>query len=140
MNRFGYLHDRLFWVSSAAYAFNRLFLKFHLAALRDSHFHFVWSLFHSHFDDLLLLPVALPVVLWIQRLLGLRKNDFPPSWTEMVLHLGIWSVMCKFVGPFWLKVGTADPWDLMAFTLGGVAACLWWNRSAEKFVPQCHEF
>jgi hypothetical protein len=140
MNRFGYLRDRLFWLSAAAYSFNRLYLKFHLTALRASPFHFVWSFFHSHFDDLLLMPAALPVVLWMQRFTGLRKNDLPPSWMEMIFHLAIWSVICKVVGPFWLKIGTADPWDVLAFTFGGVAAWFWWNRSRKNHALLGHEF
>lgn len=132
MNRFGYLQDRLFLTSFAAYSLNRLILKSYLGRLRHTSFDFVWSFSHSHFDDLLLIPVALPVMLWIQRLAGLRKNDFWPGWSEMFLHLVIWSVMCKFVGPFWLHLGTPDPWDLLAYAAGGVAACLWWNCSREK--------
>ena len=135
MNRFGYLRDPVFWVSSAAYAFNRLFLRSHLGALRHSSFDFVRAFFHSHFDDLLLIPAALPLALWIQRELGLRKHDLPPTWPEMLGHLTVWSVMCKGVGPFWLHIGTPDPWDLVAYAAGGVLACLWWNRRAFRPSP-----
>jgi len=132
MTRFGYLHDRLFWFASAAYALNRLILKSHLGALRHSHLDFVWSFFHSHFDDLLLIPAALPVVLWVQRLLGLRKHDGPPTWREVWPHLLIWSVMCKFVGPYWLHIGTPDPWDIAFFAAGGLAAFAWWNHAVRQ--------
>jgi hypothetical protein len=128
MNRFGYLHDRLFGFSLAAYVLNRLVVLPHLAGFLHSHLHWAWPFLHSHFDDLLLMPAALPVVLWIQRLTGLRKHDLPPTWSELFLHLTIWSVMCKIVGPFYCHIGVADPWDVLFFAAGGIAACLWWNR------------
>ncbi len=85
------------------------------------------------------MPVALPVVLWLQRLGGVRKQDHPPSWLEMVLHLAVWAVMCKIGGPVYLHIGVADPWDVAFFATGGGAACLWWNRPAWENVPARHE-
>jgi hypothetical protein len=128
MKRFGYLHDRLFGCSLAVYAINRLAIRPHLAGYFQAHLPWVWPFLHSHLDDLLLMPAALPVVLWLQRLTGLRKHDQPPGWGEMFGHLAIWSVMCKIVGPFHYHIGVADPWDVLFFAGGGVAACLWWHR------------
>jgi hypothetical protein len=133
MKRFGYLHDRLFGFALMAYAVNRLVVLPHLAGFFHTHLHWAWAFLHSHFDDSLLMPAALPVVLWIQRITGLRKNDLPPTWPEMFSHLAIWSVMCKVVGPFYDHIGVADPWDVLFFTAGGFAACLWWNRPVEQF-------
>ena len=128
MSRFAYLRDHLFWISLATYAINRLLIRPHCGPFINAHAHWLWEFSHSHLDDCLLIPAALPVVLWLQRLTGLRNHDGPPGWGEMLGHLAIWSVMCKFVGPHWLHIGVADPWDLLAFTMGGIAACLWWNR------------
>jgi hypothetical protein len=128
MNRFGFLQDRLFLISLAAYASNRLVIRPHLAGFFQSHLPRLWPFLHSHFDDLLLIPVALPVVLWLQRLTGLRQHDQPPGWREMAAHLAVWSVMCKIIGPFWLHLGAADPWDVLFFAIGGLAACLWWHH------------
>jgi len=139
MRRFGYLHDRLFWVSLATYIFNRLVVRPHLGPFFQAHLHWAWPFLHSHLDDLLLMPAALPVVLWIQRLTGLRKNDRPPGWGEMFLHLAVWSVMCKIVGPLFLNVGAADPWDVLFFAVGGVAACFWWHRPSLQPAQASHE-
>lgn len=128
MSRFGYLRDRLFWISLTTYAINRLLIRPHFGPSLNAHSHWLWEFSHSHLDDCLLIPAALPVVLWLQRLIGLRNHDQPPGWGEMFGHLAIWSVMCKFVGPHWLHIGVADPWDLVAFAMGGIAACLWWHR------------
>jgi hypothetical protein len=120
MSRFGYLRDPMFLAAAIGYATNRWLLKPLLAS----------PFLHGHFADLLLIPAALPVVLWVQRLVGLRKHDLAPSWSEMVLHLAVWSLICEFIGPHWLHHGTADVWDVVAYATGGVAACLWWNRNA----------
>ena len=128
MRRFGYLHDRLFCVSLAAYVFNRLVVRPHLGHFFQGHLHWAWPFLYSHLDDLLLLPAALPVVLWLQRMGGLRQHDGPPGGREMLFHFAIWSVMCKVVGPLFLNVGVADPWDVLCFAAGGLAAGLWWNR------------
>jgi hypothetical protein len=118
MSRFGYLRDPLFLAGATGYALNRWLLK----PLLPSTF------LHSHFNDLLMIPAALPVVLWVQRLAGLRKHDLAPLWTEMGLHLAVWSMICEVIGPLGLHRGTADMWDVVMYAAGGVAACLWWNR------------
>ena len=122
VSRFGYLRDRLFLVALAGYALNRWLLK----PLLPSPF------LRGHFADLLLIPAALPVVLWLQRVVGLREHDRAPSWAEMVFHLAVWSLICEFIGPHWLHHGTADVWDVAAYAAGGVVACLWWNRAAQQ--------
>ena len=118
VTRFGYLRDPLFLVAVAGYGVNRWLLKPVLAL----------PFLHNQFNDVLLIPAALPVMLWIQRLTGLRKDDLAPSWREMILHLIVWSLICEFVGPYWLHRGTADAWDVVVYAAGGVLACLWWNR------------
>ena len=116
---FRYLADPLCYSSLLLYCLNRWLLKPRFKS----------PFLHNHFNDLLLLPAALPVVLWIQRLLGLRAHDDSPTWEEMLFHWAIWSIVCEGVGPFWLKRGTADVWDVASYAVGGVAACVWWNRS-----------
>jgi len=58
----------------------------------------------------------------------------------MAAHLIIWSVMCKLVGPLCLHIGVADPWDLLCFAVGGLAACAWWNFPARAAKGSGHEF
>jgi hypothetical protein len=119
MSRFGYLRDPLFLLSSAAYALNRWVLKPRIPS----------PFLHDHFDDLLLIPAALPVMLALQRVLGLRKHDRVPSASEVLMHWAVWSLVCEWIGPFYFHLGVADIWDVVAYGAGAVAAYFWWNRS-----------
>lgn len=130
--RFGYLTDRLGCLALGAYTVNRFWLVPRGAAALRIHAPWLGELLHSHFDDFLMMPAALPVVLWLQHRLGLRPHDAPPTWTEMWAHLGIWTLMAKVVGPFWLHHGVPDPWDVPYFVAGGVLACLWWQRPVKS--------
>ena len=118
LSRFRYLRDGLFLSAAIAYGLNRGLVRSVVPS----------TFLRGQFDDLLLIPAALPVVLWVQRISGLRTVDHPPSWPEIVLHLLVWSVICEFIGPIWLHHGTADPWDVVAYAAGALAAGLWWNR------------
>jgi hypothetical protein len=132
MRGFGYLQDRLFLSALAAYALNRLVIlpRFGVSV----HFQFPWSwrFLHGHLDDILMMPTALPVVLWIQRQLKWRTHDEPPGSGEMAGHLLIWSVMCKIIGPYFLHIGVADPLDLLCFAVGGFGACAWWKYGGRR--------
>ena len=118
MSPFAYIRDPLCLAAIGAYALNRWLLKpvFHSPFLQ------------GHF-------AGLPLVLGLQGLFRLRHDDRPPSWAEMAAHLALWALICECLGPRWLHLGVADFWDLAAYAIGGVAACLWWNRTARA--PLC---
>lgn len=118
MRRFRYLRDELFLAATIGYGLNRWIFKPVVMS----------SFLRGQFNDLLLIPAALPVILWVQRRTGLRSDDGMPSWSEIALHLVVWSVICEWVGPFWLHRGTSDPWDVAAYVVGGIASGLWWNH------------
>ena len=85
---------------------------------------------HFHFNDLLLIPAALPPVLWLQRQLTLRVNDAFPSATEITLHFLVWSVICEVIGPHFLPRAVGDPLDVLAYAVGGVIAWGWWKQES----------
>ena len=118
MNTFGYLRDRLFLTSCLLYALNRWVLKprVHSAFL------------HDHFNDLLLIPCALPPLLWLQRRLNLRPDDRPPTVGEIALYVVIWSILFEVLGPHIMPWTVGDPWDAVAYVAGGILAGLWWHR------------
>ena len=126
MRTFRYGLDGLCLAACAAYGLNRWVLK-------------PWwggTFLHDYANDLLLIPAALPWVLWMHRRLGLRRDDRGPTGWEILLHLTLWSVLFEVVGPRFVKV-TADVWDVVAYTAGAGAAGWWWNRGG-AFRP-CHE-
>lgn len=124
VKEFRYLRDPLFVVAAIGYAGNQWVLK-----------PWVTSPFlKGQFNDLLLIPAALPVVLWYQRQIGVRNHNGMPTGLEIALHLGVWSVVCEWVGPVLLGRGTSDPWDVVVYTLGAIGAALWWHRYDRKEV------
>ena len=118
MKQFGYWRDPLFLLCGGLYALNRWALKPNLPS----------DFLHGQFNDMLLIPCALPLVLWLQRQLGLRKHDLPPTMREIGFHLVVWSLLFELVGPCFLPV-TGDPFDVLVYFVGGVFAAVWWNGS-----------
>lgn len=122
MKSYVFWRDPLWWFGCGLYAFNRWFLKVHVHS----------AFLHGYFDDLLLIPCALPVVLWLQQLLRLRDHSRPPGPGEIVFHLAIWSVLFEVIGPHLMKT-TGDPLDIVSYAVGAVAAGWWWRRETLKF-------
>jgi hypothetical protein len=118
VNRFRYLKDELFLTCSVLYALNRWVLKPRVHS----------PFLHDHFDDLLLIPCALPVLLWMQRRLRLRAGDTPPQPGELVLYLALWSVLFEVIGPHLVRGAVGDVWDVVAYGCGAILAGLWWHR------------
>lgn len=120
MKPFGFWCDPLCLLAVLSYAVNRWL----------THHGVTQPFFCGYFDDGLLIPAALPIVLGMQRGLGLRRHRLPPTWGEIFSHITVWAVICELVGPRWGHHGVADGWDVVAYVVGGVFAGLWWHRAA----------
>lgn len=118
MKSFGYLRDPLCLVACALYAVNRWLLKPRIHS----------PFLHDHFNDLLLMPCALPVLLLLQRWLKLRPHDLPPTPGEIMLYWVVWSILFEVIGPHIKRGAVGDPWDVLAYAVGGILAGLWWHR------------
>ena len=119
MNRhFRLQTDPVFLVGIALLMMNELILKH----LFDSPF------LHGYFNDLLLIPCALPILLRIHALLGLRDESRPPSTGEIVGHLAIWCVLFELAGPRLTRHSTGDALDVFAYCAGGAMAWLLWRQ------------
>ena len=115
---FRYWRDPLCTLACVAYALNRFFLAPHSAP---------GSFLRAHFDDLLLIPAALPLVLWLQRRLTLRTHDRIPGAAEIALHLLIWSLIAEWIGPVFLHHGTSDLLDVAAYSAGALVSYVCWT-------------
>lgn len=115
---FAYLRDPLFLAGCALYALNRWLVKPHVHG----------AFLHSWFNDLLLIPCALPPLLLVHRALRLRTHDAPPTWPEIGLHLLFWSWLFEWAGPHLFQRATGDLFDVAAYVSGGLVAWAWWNR------------
>jgi hypothetical protein len=116
---FRYWRDPLCIAACAAYAVNRWLLKPHFA---------MGPFMHGHFADCLLIPAALPLVLWLQRMLGLRTHDDAPTGGEIFLHLAVWTFIAEAAGPLLTHRGTADWRDVAAYSAGAAIGHLLWRR------------
>jgi hypothetical protein len=127
--KFRYLTDRIFLLSVALYAVNRWAVKPALPA--DEVF------LRGYFNDLLVIPCALPPLLFVHRLLRVRHTDAPPDAFEVTLHLFIWSIFFELFAPA-VSRARADVWDVVAYATGGFVSWALWNRGAlrlPKLVP-----
>lgn len=129
LKKFRYIGDSLFLLSSALYALNRWCIEPHVR----SHF------MHFHFNDVLLIPCALPPLLLVQRWLRLRPHDELPTAGEILLYLVVWSVFFEVLGPHIMRRATGDPWDVVAYAAGAVLAGLWWHRDRILSQWSAHE-
>ena len=122
MSRFRYAADLVCVAGCALYAANSWWWK----SLAHPGF------LHSHFDDLLLIPCALPLVLWVHRRLGWRAHDAPPEFREIWLHLVVWSLAAEAFAPHFCQA-TGDPLDVLAYATGALPAwCCWRSRARQS--------
>jgi hypothetical protein len=124
---FGFCRDRLFLVACSLYALNRWGISPHVHS----------PFLRFHFNDLLLIPCALPPLLSFQHWVGLRKSDAAPTPKEIIFYLAIWSILFEVIGPHIMRRATGDPWDVAAYAAGALFATYWWNREETSYPIEC---
>ena len=82
----------------------------------------------NHFNDVLFIPAALPVLVWAHWKLGLRREEGPPTPGEVAFHWVLWSLTVEGLAPLLSRRATADLWDVVAYGVGGLLASGWWQR------------
>jgi hypothetical protein len=96
------------------------------------------SFVHCYLGDLLCLPVCVPVTLWLQRRVGLRRDDCRPTPGELLLHWLLWSACFEWIGPqmpLLAPGAVSDPWDAVAYGVGGLlAALIWRSQPSERLL------
>jgi hypothetical protein len=116
-----YLRDPLFLFCFALYFANRWLFK----PLLPNAFS------QCYLNDLICIPFWVPIMLYGMRRLRLRSDDAPPQSYEILIPLLLWS----FVFEYWLPYTSllhgrtvSDPVDILFYTLGALAASLFWKR------------
>lgn len=127
---FRYWRDGLFLGACSLYALNRWVISSRVPN----------AFLRGQFNDLLLIPCALPLLLLLQRWLKLRLHDQPPQAGEIALHLVIWSFLFEVVGPHLVHQATGDLRDVAAYVAGGIFGWWWWNRGGVARGRRSHEF
>ncbi len=125
MKQFRYAFDPLCLACCALYALNRWGIKPHTQL----------AFFRFWFNDLLLIPCALPPLLQLYRWLKLREHDRKPSTAEIFGHLIFWSALFEWAGPHLTRGVTGDWHDVLAYTVGGVMALMCWHAKETVEVP-----
>lgn len=117
---FRYFADPVCMASLALYALNRHVLKPH---------HIGGWFTHGYLNDVLCLPLFVPMILYVQRWIGLRRHDGNPSAWELFQHLVIFSVMFQVIIPRFPKtfISAGDPYDMIAYLVGGILAGCYWR-------------
>ncbi|HWB54714.1 MAG TPA: hypothetical protein VG722_10995 [Tepidisphaeraceae bacterium] len=120
LNRpFRYIDDPICIVAMLVYLVNR-------CALKPEHIG-GW-LVHDYLNDLLCLPIFLPIILRLQSALGIRRHDLPPTLFELIHNWFIFSVLYYYVFPrLSAFTSVADLWNSVAYLVGGVAAFVCWQ-------------
>jgi hypothetical protein len=118
MGKFAYWRDPLFLGCTFFYALNRWLLKPHLTS----------PFLRNWFNDLLLIPCALPILLWLYRKLRLRQDDAYPTLAETCSVLVLWSVLFEWIGPHLIRHAVGDWRDVLMYWSGGLVAWLFWSR------------
>ena len=82
----------------------------------------------DYVNDLLCLPLVVPVILYVQSTLGIRPRDRLPTWWEVLHNAVVFAVVYEVVLPRSAAFRTvADAWDVVAYLAGGSAAYVLWR-------------
>jgi hypothetical protein len=117
---FAYLRDPLFLGCFVAYWVHRWLAAHGMST----------PLLRAHLDDLICIPFWAPIMLWVERRLGVRCHDRPPEAVEIIVPLVIIAAAFEVVipsRPQWRVPTVADPKDVLAYCIGALAAAAIWQ-------------
>jgi hypothetical protein len=124
--RFRYLRDPLFLLAVVLYITNRWWLKAHVGG----------TFLTGYFNDLLLIPAALPPILWLHHRFGWRQHHSPPSLLEIISHLTLWTFIAETLGPLIKSTSVPDLADVAAYLAGALIALLFWHHRPAASHPE----
>ena len=118
--RFRYLKDPLFLFCVALYFINRWVLKPY----------FTNPFSRGYLNDVICIPFWVPIMLFLMRKARLRTEDGPPTASEILIPLIIWSWVFEAWLPFtafFKHLATSDYMDIFSYTAGAFFAALFWK-------------
>ncbi|MBT3251658.1 MAG: hypothetical protein HOB17_10740 [Candidatus Marinimicrobia bacterium] len=76
-----------------------------------------------YLDDLVLLPIFLPILGWIFKMAGLT-DVVEISMFQVILSVIYFSIIFEVMLPVFFQIGVADPMDVLMYILGGMITLL----------------
>ena len=128
---FRYLTDPLFLVCFSAYFGQRMLKTYDLST----------PLLSSYLNDVICIPFWIPVMLWVERRVGLRPHDDPPHAFEVVIPLLLWALVFEVALPItktFSGLAVPDPNDVLCYAVGAFVSTrfwAWWYRHRDVPVP-----
>ena len=122
---FRYLADPICIAALIIYPINRFVLKPH---------HIGGWFTHGYLNDVLCLPLFVPMILYFEHIIGLRKGrDFPRVW-EIFQNFVAFTIVFQVITPRFPKtfITASDPWDILAYFIGGALAGWYWHVAKKK--------
>lgn len=117
--RFRYLKDPLFVFCVALYFVNRWIIKPY----------FPNEFSRDHLNDVICIPFWVPIMLFLLKKARLRSSETPPTASEMLIPLVMWSWLFEAVlpfRPFFKHLATSDYLDVFSYTVGAcIAGAVW---------------
>ena len=128
--RFRYLKDPLFLFCLILYFVNRLIIKRYLPN----------GFSRDYLNDVICIPFWIPIMLFFMRKVHLRRTDEPPTGSEILIPLIMWSWVFEawlpFV-PFFKHLATSDYHDIVSYTVGALLAAIFWKICyRQRFIVQ----
>jgi len=118
--RFRYLADPLFVGCLILYFLNRFLIKRLVSG----------GFFHDHLNDLICIPFWAPIMVFLMRKLGVRRDDAPPHADEILAPLVMWSAIFEIYLPHvkhFHHLAVADCADVLWYTVGALGASVMWQ-------------
>ena len=128
--QFQYIADPICIACLIIYPINRFFLKPH---------HIGGWFTHGYLNDVMCLPLFVPMILYVEHLLGIRRHrDFPRLW-EVFQAFVAFTIVFQAITPRFPRTFTSagDPWDILAYFAGGAIGYFYWScvRRSRKTSP-----
>jgi len=81
-----------------------------------------------YLDDLLLLPIFLPILAWAHKVSGVT-DVVEISILQVILSVIYFSIIFEVVLPVIFQIGVADPMDVLMYILGGMTTLLVFRKN-----------